>query len=115
MEIKLPERLNEFVQAKVKHGSYRDAADVVCQALRFWMASTATGANSPKRDSFAVFGTGSEDIEAIAFIVLMEASASAQQQRCSRQQWGARGAGSAQLFSRYGQRGGLSGRRHTGP
>jgi hypothetical protein len=78
MDIKLPKRLDEFVQERVKSGLYNDGTDVISEALRFWMACKDSAKNPSYPAGFPLGGGGSippgADIEELAYIVLMNAT-----------------------------------------
>jgi Arc/MetJ-type ribon-helix-helix transcriptional regulator len=77
MNITLPAKLGRFVEASVKDGDYADPSDLVREALRFRIAAGARIASVP---TFAALGAISDvDIEAMAFIVLMQAAQSARE------------------------------------
>ena len=79
MDITLPAKLQQFVESRVKDGDFADESDVVREALRFRMAAGARMANVGADASVmpAVLGNvANGDIEAIAFIVLMQAARS---------------------------------------
>jgi putative addiction module CopG family antidote len=75
MNIALAPAQRRFIEEQVKSGRYVDAGEVVRAALRLFEARAA--ANSA---TYTVLGAMPEgDIEALAFIVLMEAAKSAQE------------------------------------
>ena len=80
MDITLPAKLQHFVESRVKDGDFTDESDVVREALRFRMAAGAHVANVGGADASAVpavlRNVANGDIEAIAFIVLMQAARS---------------------------------------
>src|SRR3954462_2774372 len=70
MDITLAAAQTTFVDAEIRSGRYVDAGEVVRQALRLLEA----------RRNYAVLGSLADgDIEALAFITLMEAAKSAQE------------------------------------
>ena len=83
MELSLPPELKRFVEKKVKEGLYEDESAVISEALRGlrererWVARSTPG---PSDNNWAVLGAmNGADIEAMAFIVMMQAAASAQE------------------------------------
>src|SRR5258706_13377452 len=77
MDIPLTPKIRRFVDRQAKTGRYKDAGDVINAALqRMEVADGLAGAPA----DFAILGDlNSADIEALAFIVLMEAAKSAQE------------------------------------
>ena len=74
MKVHLTPDHKRFVRMAVTEGQYEDASDVIRDALRHLVASRTQNAN------WAVLGSmNGQDIEAIAFLVLMQAAKSAQE------------------------------------
>ncbi len=69
MEITLTEQLQRFVAKKVKDGTYASRSEVVAEALRQLGKSEAAGGS----------GEAGDDIEALAFRVMMQATQDANQ------------------------------------
>jgi putative addiction module CopG family antidote len=75
MNISLAPAQRRFIEEQVKSGRYVDEGEVVRAALRLFEARAAAN-----RATYAVLGAMPEgDIEALVFIVLMEAAKSAQE------------------------------------
>jgi Arc/MetJ-type ribon-helix-helix transcriptional regulator len=93
MNVTLPPQLSRFVEKKVKEGTYSNESEVVCDALRrlrerdrllrgnatgLWSARSSTGLVSSLSSRYdqviSNMGVGEGDIEAVAFIVLMQAT-----------------------------------------
>ena len=73
MNVALPPALAQFVKAQLASGRYQDASDVVRAALQRAEAQAAAA-------TYHNLGTlDGQDIEALAFIVMMEAAKSAQE------------------------------------
>ena len=79
MEISLPSALAEFVAAKVKSGQYESEAEVVREALRQSQRLSSLTSSGISGDYANLGALGDADIMAIAFIVMMEATKSAQE------------------------------------
>jgi len=83
MELALPPELKRFIEKKVKEGLYEDENAVVSDALRRLRERervVARSTSSPSYTNWPVLGSlNGGDIEAVAFIVMMEAAADAQE------------------------------------
>jgi putative addiction module CopG family antidote len=77
MNVILPADLAEFVDKQVKDGRYQQASDVVSAALRQFQLQGGTGSSGAA--ALAMGLPEGADIEALAFIVMMEATKSANQ------------------------------------
>lgn len=77
MEVSLPSDLAEFVAWKVKAGQYESEAEVVRDALRQLQRLGSASAVGASRGFPNLGGPGS-DIEQLVFVVLMNATNSAQ-------------------------------------
>src|SRR6476659_1623563 len=77
MDIPLTPKIRRFVGRQVKTGRYRDAGDVINAALR--RMEVADGLAGAPADFANFSNPNGADIEALAFIVLMEAAKSAQE------------------------------------
>ncbi len=79
MNVTLTADLAKFVNKKLKDGPYGKASDVVCEALRQFQQRDRAGiAGSMPNQTWPTLGSyQGEDIESVAFIVLMEATKSA--------------------------------------
>jgi len=69
MEVALTAQLTKFVDDKVREGRYENASEVVREALRRFEL----------RDKGAALGAVDADIESLAFLTMMEAAKSAQE------------------------------------
>jgi len=74
MNISLASELRRFVDKKVKGGRYRDASDVVGEALRLLQRQDRFVNSRADRGTVAMPGTTDDDIEGVAFLVLMQAT-----------------------------------------
>jgi putative addiction module CopG family antidote len=84
MNVSLPPQLKRFVEKKVKDGEYQAESDVVCDALRGLRerdhllrgnaSRLVSASSSPYDRAISNMGVGDGDIEATAFIVLMQAA-----------------------------------------
>ena len=82
MEISLSTELNRFIQEQVEDGSYDSKSEVVRAALEWFRARQGllAAAGGPLGNNWAALGELSGgDIEALAFIVMMEATKSAEE------------------------------------
>jgi len=88
MNVSLPAELERFVKERIKSGLYKDEGDLVGAALRglkereeflprMMAAGSPAAGSTAASGGLAAIGFTDADIEAIAFIVLMEAAQSA--------------------------------------
>jgi len=78
MDTPLSPALRRFVDRQIKSGRFKNAGDVINAALQ--QMAAADGGAGPAVDPAALAGlSGSEDIEAMVFVTLMEAAKSAQE------------------------------------
>lgn len=74
MNVSLPPALKGFVEKKVKEGIYQSESDVVCDALRGLREREHLLSRNATRPISASSSLHDGDIEAVAFIVLMQAT-----------------------------------------
>lgn len=78
MKVKLTPQLKQFIEAQIKIGRFENASGAICDGIRLLEQRGHVVANL--QSSFAPLGSmGDGDIMAMAFIVLMEAAKSAQE------------------------------------
>jgi putative addiction module CopG family antidote len=78
MNVTLTTQLQEFIKRQMKAGRFENASDAVCEALRLLEQRDRVAAGV--RSHFSNLGSlGDSDIMALAFIVMMEAAKSAQE------------------------------------
>lgn len=78
MKLKLPSSLNEFIEREVKAGRFKNATGAISEALRLLEQRGRVSAELGLQ--YSVLGSlGDSDIMALAFIVMMEATKSAQE------------------------------------
>jgi putative addiction module CopG family antidote len=78
MNVALTPQLKQFIEREIKAGRFENASDAICDGLRLLEQRDAVAASL--RPDFAVLGSmDGSDIMAMAFIVMMEAAKSAQE------------------------------------
>ncbi len=78
MQVKLPPQLKQFIQAEIKSGRFKNTNDAICDGLR--LLAERDHLVAAATSGFAVLGAmNSQDIEALAFLVMMQAAKSAQE------------------------------------
>jgi putative addiction module CopG family antidote len=78
MQVKLPSQLKQFIEREIKAGRFANTSDAICEGLRLLEQRDRVAASL--RPGFAVLGAvGDPDIMALAFIVMMEAAKSAEE------------------------------------
>jgi putative addiction module CopG family antidote len=79
MQVKLPPQLQQLIRTGIKSGRFKNTSDAICAALRL-LEQRDRLVSAVASDSAVVLGALSgQDIEAIAFLVLMQAAKSAQE------------------------------------
>ena len=79
MQAKLPPQLKQFIRTGIKSGRFKNTSDAICAALRL-LEQRDRLVSAVASDSAVVLGALSgQDIEATAFLVLMQAAKSAQE------------------------------------
>ena len=79
MQVKLPPQLKQFIRTGIKSGRFKNTSDAICAALRLFEQRDRL-VSAVASDSAVVLGALSgQDIEATAFLVLMQAAKSAQE------------------------------------
>jgi len=79
MKVKLPRQLKQFLQAQIDGGRFENFSDAFADCARLLEKVDGVRA-SLQKSNYAVLGdVNDEDIEAMAFLVLLEAAKSAQE------------------------------------
>src|SRR5438105_15955531 len=79
MNLILPPRLRQFVEHEIKAGRFENTTDAICDGLRLLEKRDAVAMSF--RPDFAVLGSiGGSDIMAVAFIVMIKAAKSAEEE-----------------------------------